>query len=342
MKPIVLAATIVTTMGATGPCDIYSHAGTPCVAAHSMARALYSSYDGPLYSVYRSSDKQTKDIGVLSAGGFADASAQDEFCAGSRTSCTVVRIYDQSPKGNHLNIAGGGSGGKSPDKGVNAERAPLSIGGHKVYAAAFEGGMGYRNNNPQGTAVGDEPETMYMVLDGKVYNSKCCFDYGNAERDSKDDGPGTMEAIYFGTESGGALGRHWHGAGKGPWIMADMENGLVPGATMIDNNNPTIQGVQLLTAMVKGNADKFALKRGDAQSGDLKTIYEGARPALYRNMKKQGAIILGIGGDNSKGGVGVFFEGVMTSGYSTDAADQAVHANIVAAGYALPKYELVV
>ncbi len=33
--------------------------------------------------------------------------------------------------------------------------------------------------------------------------------------------------------------------------------------------------------------------------------------------------------------IGTFFEGVMTQGYSTDAADDAVQANIVAAGYAL-------
>ena len=50
-------------------------------------------------------------------------------------------------------------------------------------------------------------------------------------------------------------------------------------------------------------------------------------------MKKQGAIILGIGGDNSDGAVGTFYEGAMTRGYSTDAADAAVQANIIAAGY---------
>jgi hypothetical protein len=50
-------------------------------------------------------------------------------------------------------------------------------------------------------------------------------------------------------------------------------------------------------------------------------------------MKKQGAIILGIGGDNSNGAQGNFFEGVMTSGYSSDATDNAVQANIVATGY---------
>jgi hypothetical protein len=50
-------------------------------------------------------------------------------------------------------------------------------------------------------------------------------------------------------------------------------------------------------------------------------------------MRKQGAIILGIGGDNSNGASGTFFEGAMTSGFPSDATDDAVQANIVAAGY---------
>jgi hypothetical protein len=50
-------------------------------------------------------------------------------------------------------------------------------------------------------------------------------------------------------------------------------------------------------------------------------------------MKKQGAIILGIGGDNSKGSAGTFYEGVMTSGYASASTEAAVQANIVAAGY---------
>jgi hypothetical protein len=41
----------------------------------------------------------------------------------------------------------------------------------------------------------------------------------------------------------------------------------------------------------------FALKGGNAQEGNLQKLYEGARPAGYETMKKQGAIILGIGGD---------------------------------------------
>jgi hypothetical protein len=62
-------------------------------------------------------------------------------------------------------------------------------------------------------------------------------------------------------------------------------------------------------------------------------MYEGARPSGYNPMKKQGAIILGIGGDNSNSAVGTFFEGCLTSGYASDATDDAVQANIVAAGY---------
>jgi hypothetical protein len=45
-----------------GPCDIYSAAGIPCVAAHSVVRALYANYTGPLYRVSRSSDMASLNI----------------------------------------------------------------------------------------------------------------------------------------------------------------------------------------------------------------------------------------------------------------------------------------
>jgi hypothetical protein len=53
-------------------------------------------------------------------------------------------------------------------------------------------------------------------------------------------------------------------------------------------------------------------------------------------MKKQGAILLGIGGDNSGAGEGTFYEGTMTTGYPSDATEAAVQANIIAAAYAPP------
>ena len=46
-----------------------------------------------------------------------------------------------------------------------------------------------------------------------------------------------------------------------------------------------------------------------------------------------GAIILGIGGDNSCGAIGTFYEGAMTATFTTDDTDAALQANIVAAGY---------
>src|SRR5262249_43077086 len=85
---------IGTSQAATSqPCDIYAAGGTPCVAAHSTTRALYGSYNGALYQVRRASDNTTRDVGLLSAGGYANAATQDSFCSG--TSCVITIIYDQ-------------------------------------------------------------------------------------------------------------------------------------------------------------------------------------------------------------------------------------------------------
>jgi len=308
------------------PCDIYADGGTPCVAAHSMVRALYGGYAGPLYLVQRASDDRTTAVFTKSPGGYAESTTQDIFCAG--TSCIVTRIFDQSVRGNHLGRAPWGGASRHAEKGVNATKHKLVVGGHAVYGAYFEGGMGYRCDSTWGVATGNEPESMYMVTAGDHYNSGCCFDYGNAEIDALDHGKGTMEAIYWGNSTGWS-----RGAGSGPWVMADIENGLWAGKDKVEPTNAPIRAA-FVTAMVKGGSDGFALLGGDAtQPAGLKILYEGARPPQYQPMKKQGAIILGIGGDSSDRSVGTFYEGVMTTGYATDATDQAVHANIAAAGY---------
>ncbi|WP_306191811.1 arabinofuranosidase catalytic domain-containing protein [Streptomyces sp. MK5] len=313
---------------ASGPCDIYAAGGTPCVAAHSTTRALYASYNGPLYQVRRASDNTTRDIGVLSAGGYADAAAQDSFC--SRTTCLITIIYDQSGRGNNLTQAPGGGAAGGPDNLANATAAPTMVGGHKAYGVFVAPGTGYRNNHTNGIATGDDPEGMYAIFDGTHYNGGCCFDYGNAETDSNDDGNGTMEAIYFGNI------KVWgYGSGNGPWIMADLENGLFSGVNQHYNaNDPTIN-YRYTTAIIKGGPNHWAIRGGNAQSGGLSTFYDGVRPGVpgYNPMRKQGAIILGTGGDNSKGAQGTFYEGVMTSGYPSDATENSVQANITAAGY---------
>jgi hypothetical protein len=310
------------------PCDIYAAAGTPCVAAHSTVRALFSSYNGKLYQVRRSSDKATTNINTLSAGGYANAAAQDTFCA--HTTCVITIIYDQSGHGNNLTQAPAGGAAGGPDNLANASALPLTVGGHHVYGVYVAPGTGYRNDHTSGIATGDNAEGEYAVFDGTHYNGGCCFDYGNAETNNHDTGNGHMEAIYFGKI------KVWgYGSGKGPWVMADLENGLFSGVNRHLNSGDQTITSHYVTAMVKGKPNQWAIKAGNAQSGDLTTMYNGKRPNVsgYNPMHKEGAIILGIGGDNSKGSAGSFFEGAMTSGYPSDAAENAVQANIVSIKY---------
>jgi hypothetical protein len=460
------------------PCDIYGSEGTPCVAALSTVRALFAGYRGPLYQVNRTTDGALLDVGLLAPGGFANAAAQDAFCApapgalpplnttvnlvplampdysfrhcdaqgfatptdgspdhefvliagldGSGVSfqsvnfpawyiarvstaepgrlgvvqapspadaswtvtpaaggvtltlgsegamslgsnltgscagnydpqsasvyleaagttwlvtkaspgpplptCVISKLYDQTTMRNDLGIGPAGGNG-AHDRPVGAARFPVNVSGHSVYAMYFEGGQGYRNDTTTGVATGNNPETIYMVTSGRHFNDGCCFDFGNAEVDNHDDGAGTMEAVYFG--SWNAKDSGWcGGAGPtGPWVMADLEDGLwACGEPNAQNPNVTALTSEFVVGMVKGGSTGWGIKAGDAAVGPLATTYEGPRPPGYSPMKKQGALILGIGGDNSNSAIGTFFEGVVLSAVSTDAADDAVMANIV-------------
>jgi hypothetical protein len=321
-------------LSAAGPCDIYQSGNTPCVAGHSTVRALYGAYSGNLYQVRRASDKTTKDIAVLTAGGVANSATQDTFCAG--TTCTISLIYDQSPNGNDLTKAPAGGWLNNGGLEADASKAKIKLNGHSVYGiyttSNFDndvGAVGYRNNKTKGVATGDQPESIYMVASGKHYNQWCCFDYGNAETNNKDNGPATMETVYFGSST------QWgKGSGTGPWVMADLEDGVFAGGSTAAPATNTSLVADYVTVMAKGpSGNHFSLKGGDAQTGSLATKYDGTRPAGYSPQKKEGAIILGIGGDNSHTGEGTFFEGCITSGNPADAIDDAVQANIVAAGY---------
>ncbi|MGC4854038.1 arabinofuranosidase catalytic domain-containing protein [Micromonospora sp. DT4] len=313
------------------PCDIYTAGGTPCVAAHSTTRALYASYNGSLYQVRRSSDNTTRNIGVLSAGGRANSATQDSFCA--NTTCVITVIYDQSGRGNNLGYQGAGGIGGAVQPAV-ATRESLTVGGSKVYSLYINGNSSYwRDGHLTGIPTGAAPEGMYMVTSGTHVNSGCCFDYGNSETTRRADGRGTMDAIYFGTSC-------WFGgcSGSGPWVQADLEWGLYPGGSSSWNPNQRAFTSKFVTATLKNNGtSRFAIKGSNAQSGNLYTLWDGSLPSGYSPMKKQGAIILGSGGDccidNSNQSVGTFYEGAMVAGYPSDATENAVQANVVAAGY---------
>jgi len=332
-----------------GPCDIYAAAGTPCVAAHSTTRALYAAYDGPLYQVRRTSDNQLRDIYPIAPGGVANMATQDSFLNGKAG--TISLIYDQSPQKNDLP--------KSPQctylaAGLesDASKGLTMLDGHSVLGIYVTGAtpdnvwasqrissVAYRNNAPKSNSVatGNQAESMYMVVDGKRYSANCCFDYGNGETSGHDDGNGTMEAIYWGTNTS------WGGKGDGtgPWIAADLENGMFKAnqggsgtGSLLLSNDKTVNAT-FASLFVKGpSSDTFGLKAGDAQSGKLVTMWNGLRPTPnYSPKKLQGAIFLGTGGDGSPGGTGTFFEGAMTIGNPPDSIDDKIQANIVAAGY---------
>jgi non-reducing end alpha-L-arabinofuranosidase len=334
-----------------GPCDIYAAAGDPCVAAHSTTRALYASYNGPLYRVLRQSDGKTLEIGVVhpaaspvpDAGGYANASAQDAFCV--NTYCWITTIYDQSPKHNDLTQAPRGGFSGPAMGGFNnlpvADMAPITIMGHKAYGAFIAPGMGLRQNDVKGTAVDDQAEGQYWVINGQHYNSGCCFDYGNAEIDSRDDDNGTMETTYYGN-----AGAWYHGPPAGPWVMTDQENNLVgcvnQDASKLCLNLANINW-RFVTAMAKGEPHHWTSMGGDSQRGALSVMFDGPRVnSTYDPMRKQGAILLGNGGDNSVGSQGTFYEGAMTAAgtFPTNATDQLVQANVVAAKYDVPRLSL--
>ena len=324
-----------------GPCDIYAANGCPCVTAHSTTRALYASYNGPLYQVMRQSDGKTLDIGVVQpsagdAGGYANAAAQDDFCA--NTYCWITTIYDQSGKDNHIIQAPHGGWAGPAMGGCNnlpiADMAPITIMGHKAYGVFIEPGMGLRLNDTRGIAVDDQAEGMYWVVNGHHYNSGCCFNYGNGELSSDNDGDGTMETAYFGNATS------WYrGSGNGPWIMTDQENNLV-GCVNPDGskNCPDLPSItwRFVTATADGEPHHWRTMGGDAQKGDLSIMFDGPRVGpSYDPMRKQGAVLLGNGGDNSNGSQGTFYEGAMTAPntFPTEETNQKIQANIVAAGY---------
>ena len=265
------------------------------MSAHSTTRALHASYNGPLYQVLRQSDGKTLDIGVVKpvdspapdAGGYADAAAQDAFCA--NTICVINLIYDQSGKRNHLYQAAPGTF-KGPAKGAFntqpiADMAPITISGHKAYGVYIMPGMGFRNNDATGIAINDEPEGIYYVIDGKHYDSGCCFDYGNSSTNGRAVGTGTMETTYFSLPPPGQRQWIW------PVDHIDMEMACSPDTTQ-SRTSPTPPSIPGGSAAVVdgGGGNRWDLRGGNAQGG-LTTFYGGSpRPLQQRllPMHKQG------------------------------------------------------
>lgn len=338
----------LTAKASDGPCDLYAAAGTPCVAAYSMVRALSSTYTGPLYQVRNGSSAtntgtggMTKDIG-MTPDGYADTATQDAFCAG--TICTVSVLYDQSGSRNDLRVAkaGNSSGGAHAaldDYESSATKGVVTAGGHRVYSLYMNKYEGYRTavgatgtNIPRGSA----PQGIYELADGTRTGTACCWDFGNVSTDPKI--YGVANTLFFGTAFWGK------GAGTGPWFMADFEAGVWAGGSKVGDpgwgglsspgpanlNNPSLR-VPFALGFLKTSSSQYALRMADAQTASaLTTAYAGAPPKAMNNL---GGIVLGVAADNSNNSWSTFYEGAILAGYPSDSAEQAVLANVKAVGY---------
>jgi hypothetical protein len=344
------------------PCDVLKQAGTTCATAHSTVRVIVPGYDGFLYQLCKGSAKpgpnsckgESQDIKAVD--GYADGAAHDQFCGDD--SCYITKIYDQSGNGNDLEPSPLGGAKDSADIPAKAMDLPVKLNGHKAYGVQIKPGMGYRTGctgctikEGKGMARGDEPQSMYMITSQNDLVDSCCFDYGNAETSSNDDGNGTMEAVYFGA---GVVWGTGYGGKPGPWVMGDLENGVFAGwekgqDKLISTNKPL--RFDFVTAIVVGdtsekncNKGRYMLYGADATGADgtygkLMTMWDGIRPGRpgYAPMKKQGALILGTGGDNSSGAGGRFYEGATATGPAiTKKWANLLHAAVVAAKYETP------
>jgi hypothetical protein len=143
-----------------------------------------------------------------------------------------------------------------------------------------------------------------------------------------------MDTVYFGSNTIWGTGE-----GAGPWVMADMEDGMLAGGTPGAKNPDNISlPFPFVTAIEKNDGTtNFALKGGDATQSSLTTMWEGPLPNTKRPMKREGAVILGAGGDccysNNNASEGTFYEGAIVSGYPSSETDEAIHQNIVEVGY---------
>jgi hypothetical protein len=335
-----------------GPCDIYNAAGTECVAAYSTIRRLLSTYTGPLYQVRSNSSAQNTGTGgqlhdiAMTADGFADKAAVDAACGS--TVCTVAKLYDQSGKGNDITVAKGGltNGGEYADDDdfeTIATKGAIKVGGRDVYALYMEARQGYRQTMAgAGMALGDDPQGIYMLADGTRTGTACCWDFGNVTPNPKT--YAEMNTLFLGVAYWG------RGAGNGPWFGADFEAGVWMGGSEpgdpgwgglndaadapANSNNPAMKVKYALGFLKTTNSpERYALRMADIQTATaVTTAYAGNYPST-KHLDSKGAVVLGVGGDNSNNSWSTFYEGAIVAGFPDDATELAVMQNIQAAKY---------
>lgn len=308
VAPVTYASTANADTPTQGVCDLYAAAGTPCVAANSTTHALYAAYSGPLYTVQRDSDGASLTIDTVAPGGVANSAAQDAFCKG--TLCWITDIADQTPYNNDLVPSPAGGNGPAVHAAL-ANAAPATLDAQRVYGVAtWSGYGGYADDDTYMLPTGSAASSTLMVVSGGEHNNGCCYDYGLAETNRRDNGAGHMAAVNYG------------GAGV---VGVDFENGIWGDLS---------QTTPFVTAMEKTNGTTaYAVMAGNAQGGTLNTVGLPLTGA-YSPLHQEPGMVLGVGGDISQTSAGVFYEGVITAGSPPATVEAAVQADITSEGWA--------
>jgi hypothetical protein len=291
----------------------------------------------------------THDVGQT-AEGFADITMVTTLCASS--TCTVSKLYDQSGKGNHITVAKAGltNGGEFAGMddfetiiGRTDTADKIKVGGRDVYSLYMEKRQGYRQTMPgNGMAIGDDPQGIYMLADGTRTGTACCWDFGNVTPNPKS--YAEMNTLFLGVAFWGK------GAGNGPWFGGDFEAGVWMGGSKpgepgwgglndaknapANMNNPSMRVKYALGFLKTNNGpERYALRMADAATATtVTTAYAGAYPQ-GKHLDSKGAVVLGVGGDNSNNSWSTFYEGAIVQGYPADETENAVLQNINALGY---------
>jgi non-reducing end alpha-L-arabinofuranosidase len=101
-----------------------------------------------------------------------------------------------------------------------------------------------------------------------------------------------------------------------------------------NSNNPSLRVKFALGFLKTGNGpERYALRMADiATATTVTTAYAGNYPST-KHLDSKGAVVLGVGGDNSNNSFSTFYEGAIVQGYPPDASENAVLQNLKAIGY---------
>jgi len=314
------------TQPALPPLDTITTAGQSVAAAYSTTRALSSNYCGNLFKVIRTSDSTSFDVPQL-ANGSADVASMNTFC--SATTCKITTIYDQGPS--HLDLVQGASTDPPLATTATLANGKTVVGANKVNVNNFLR-TGTRNGGANNGTMptGTSPVTEYWVIDSNPANQcSCCFNFGETETTVAGSVSGNSMALYTcsGVDATGTV------AGPYSGMAIDSENssgkaltGNLAGTSGVGGgwDNPTLASAVAKTS----NGTTYTGKGGNAQLGTLTTFFSGA--ALAQTNTLQGGLGFMENAAGISNALGMFYEGYVIAGATSDATDNLVQANYVA------------